>query len=459
MPTLPGLSLLLDDDNKVLRTEPTPKVEPRKSFEQWKQQNKAIFIDNAAMQQRKPDKKQVRFKTDNQSICNLNGKSSTQRIPSPVSPNLELSYNEGSHRENFHQNQQQKDYHQHFPNHNSNINGHYEGYENNILLSRNSCKAAIASSFANDNAYNAVTSQTTVDIPYFKRMVRSESMKENHVCRSNVPVNNEQRQCHGICCQQSCQTNQNNWESLNHQTCNHVMQLNGCVRERRVLQSHQQDVGHKTLNPFSTHVDQSLKEQLTDDTLVSIMEEQQQHILLQQSQILMQQKQNMMQQNQIFMLQHQVQQLLQRNGNNPTESPNKLRQATICEPTTPRTIPNALQNAIKKRNGSTDSAGAGNGVTTKSSIGVMTSFLENVNEGIPNGIQQFNERFTTKLANEKFIEKIGGLEEYSYKDSMLDKINDAIKNSSAMIDYRNNGTVTGCVSPNRQSDINIAAQA
>ncbi len=66
MPTLPGLSLLLDDDNnKAFQAEPMRKAEPKKSFEQWKQQHHAIFIENSVAQQRKTDKKHVRFESDN----------------------------------------------------------------------------------------------------------------------------------------------------------------------------------------------------------------------------------------------------------------------------------------------------------------------------------------------------------------------------------------------------------
>lgn len=453
MPTLPGLSLLLDDDNKIHKAEPVTKIEPRKSFEQWKQQHKAIFIDNATTPQRKPEKKHVRFESDHQTNFNSIDKPLHQRYPPPVSPNLELSYCEGSQGENFCQNQQEKDYHQRYPEHNSMVAGHSGDCERNILPPRFTYKPTIPS-FANDKAYNP---DKTVDLPNFHRMVRSESTKENYLSGASPSVHNDQRQCHRHC----CQTNQNHWEMMKYQTCNHGKQPNVCVSERQTHPVHQYEVEHKTISPFHTQVER--KEQLTDDTLVSIMEEQQQHILLQQSQIMMQQKQNMMQQNQIFMLQHQVQQLLLRNGTNPKESPSKLCQTPICEKPTPRTTTqlttNVLENAIKIRNGSVDSVR--NGTTARSSIGVMTSFLGNVNDAMPNGIQQFNERFSTKLANEKFIENMGGFsaEDNSHKDSMLDKINDAIKNSS-MIDYRNNGTTSnGRASPNRQTDINIAAQA
>lgn len=438
-----------------MKPEPAPRVEPKQSFEQWKQQHKAIFNDNAVVQQKKAEKKHVRFETDHQSNCKLNEK----RIPSPVSPNLELSYYEGSNGENYCQNQRHTNYNEYYPNHpnhNSKLTEHCDGQGKNIFLPRNDYKPSIVPTFANDNAYNAA-SHTTMDSPTFNRTVRSESMKENCISGRNLPAPREQTHCHRDCCRHSCETNQNNWEMTNHQTCNHRQQPNGCVSERGVQQ---QEARHKALTPFSgAHAVQGFKEQLTDDTLLSIMEEQQQHILLQQNQILAQQKQNMIQQNQIFMLQHQVQKLLLRTGSNSDEFPNKLCQNTICDKTSPMTTPKPFQNAINIQNRPTESVD--NGVTARSSIGVMTSFLGNVNDGMPNGIQQFNERFTTKLGNEKFIEKIGGFpsdDEYSCKDSMLDKINDAIKNSSAMIDYRN-GTANRCASPSRQSDVNISAQA
>lgn len=161
------------------------------------------------------------------------------------------------------------------------------------------------------------------------------------------------------------------------------------------------------------------------------------------------------------MLQHQVQQLLLRNGNGRIESPNKQHQSTICEKAASLVAPNVLPNGINIRNGSTDSLC--NGPKSRSSIGVMTSFLDNVNDAMPNRIQKFNERLKsrTQLVNEKFIDNVGCVasEEYLCKDSMLDKINDAIRNSSALIQHRTNGNTNGCVSPNRQSDINISAQA
>lgn len=457
MPTLPGLSLILDDENKVAKLEQTSKVEPRKSFQQWKNQHKDIF-DNSTIQQRKFEKKQVRFETDNQTNYNFTEKLSSQRIPPPVSPNLELSYYKVpvSQAENYCLNEQ-KQCRQRYPNHNSKPTGHSEGFDKSIFHSGCNSKTPMASQFLNDKAYHAANEQQ------FNRIVRSEMMKDNCLSGTVSPARNEQRQCHTNCCQQGLQMNQNRWEMMdhpaimNHKICNHGAQTNGCINEQREYQPHQQLMGQKAMQTFSVDVERNPKEQFTDDTLLGIMEEQQQHILLQQSQIMMQQKQNMMQQNQIFMLQHQVQQLLLRNGNSTIDSPNKQRRSTICEKTTPTNSPTSVQN----RNGSTDAMC--NGISAKSSIGVMTSFLGNMNDAMPKGMQHFNEGFksTTKLANTKFIEKIGGVspEEYSYKDSMLDKINDAIRNSSAMIDYRTNGTTNGYASPNQQPDVNIAAQA
>ncbi len=358
---------------------------------------------------------------------------------------MELSYYEHSPGENFCQNQRQKDYHQH----NVIEAERCDDYEKNVPLP--SC--------IHKRTNPSYVSQTTaVEMPHFNRTVRSESMKENNwLAEANLTVHKDtQRQCNGNC----CQANHNNWEMMNYQTCNHGIQPNGCVNKRGIHHSHQHDMHPKTISPFAGHVEPNFKEQLTDDTLLSIMEEQQKHILVQQSQIMMQQKQNMMQQKQIFMLQHQVQQLLLRNGPNPTESPNKLCQtSSICDKPTTQTTPRALPNNVKTaRSSKVDPTMQRHGATKKSSIGVMTSFLGNVTDGMPSGMHQFNERFTTKLANEKFIENMGG--EYSYKDSMLDRINDAIKNSSAMVDYRNNnGTADGSTSPNRQSDMNIATQA
>lgn len=458
MPTLPGLSLLLDDDHKVQKTEPSSKVEPRKSFEQWKQQHKAIFIDNVTTTlQRKAEKKQVRFESDNKTNFISNDerreRPTNQQIPPSVSPHLELSYYEGTHERNVCQNQRYKDYQQY-----SNGTEHCDDYERNVLLPRCNFKPA-RPSFATDKACNHAANEKTLNLAHFKQTLESEPTKDAY--RLEASGHNDQRQSYRNC----CPSNQNHWEMMNYQTCSHGMQPKGCVSERQVHQSHQHEVEHSTISPFSKHVERDLKGQLTDDTLLSIMEEQQQHILLQQNQILMQQKQNMMQQNQIFMLQRQVQQLLLRNGTNPIESPGKMGQTTsIRELTAPRTTTNALQNAIKMRNTLADSARDGTTTKTKSSVGVMTSFIGNVNDAMPNGLQQFNEKFSTKLADEKFIENRGVFtaDEYSHKDSMLDKINDAIKNSSAMIDYRNNSNGTGnngCASPNRQSDINIAAQA
>lgn len=483
MPTLPGLSLLLDDENKVPKLEPTSKVEPKKSFQQWKQQHKDKFNDNSTAQQRKPEKKQVRFETDHRTSCNFTENLSNQRTPPPVSPNLELSYYEVpvTQAKNYCQNQELKEQHQQqYIHHNSKLTGHLaghnEGFEKSILHSRCNSNSPSTPPFVCDKAYNAANEhQATIDFSQFNRAIRSESMKENCFSTAALAVHNQQQDYHNNCCRQGCQTNQNRWQmvdnsamqpngcknhpkTLNRQICNHGTQPNGCMNDQLEHPSQQQEllVEQRNLNRVGGHLDRHSKEQFTDDMLLSIMEEQQQHILLQQSQILMQQKQNMMQQNQIFMLQQQVQQLLVGKGIVTNESPSKKRQSTLCEKMTP----SPLQNRMKIP--STSAESVCNGTTARSSIGVMTSFLDNVNDGIPNGIQKFNERFksTSKLANEKFIENIGGMaEEYSYKDSMLDKINDAIKNSSAMIEYRTNGTANGCISPNRQSDINIAAQA
>lgn len=283
MPTLPGLSLLLDDENNMPKVEATPKIEPRKTFQQWKQQHEAIFIDNNS-QQRKPDKKQVRFETDNQ----INGKQSHQRHPSSVSPNLELSYYEvpDSHGDNNYHNKQShlKQCHQPCSHYNSKLTEQSESFEKNTLQSRCNSKTPTTSPIVNDKAYNAWYDaanehQTVMKFPQFNRIVRSESVKDN--CHSGVvlPVHNEQQQYHMDCCQQGCQNRRQ-------MICNHAMQPNGCIRAQRECPSQQQELMKQ-------------KESLTDETLFSIMEEQQQHILLQQSQILMQQKQNMMQQNQV----------------------------------------------------------------------------------------------------------------------------------------------------------------
>ncbi|KAG4074162.1 hypothetical protein HA402_014367 [Bradysia odoriphaga] len=442
MPTLPGLSLLLDDDNKVFQPDPPRKVEPKKSFEQWKQQHHTIFAGNEDMYQRKSEKKQVRFETNKS-----NEHPSNQRPLCPVVPNLEQSYYDGSDEPNFCSNQR-PNYHQH----NSKEIGQCGAHDKNVLLTKCSHKP-ISPTFTNDKAYTAAN-QVTNELPNFNRMVRAESMKENRFSGPYVPVpQNENRQCNGNC----CQTNHNSWEMTNYKACEHAMP-NGCVGQRQLQQSNKREVQPKSFSPYSAQIERNLKEQVTDDTLLGIMEEQQQHILLQQNQIMMQQKQNMIQQQQIFMLQRQVQKLLQRTGNHPIESPNKLCPTSICDRPPPQAMTNTLQSAAKTRNGAIDSVCSG----AKSSIGVMTSFLGNVNDGVPNGMQQFNERFTSKVTNEKFIENMGGFstEEYSDKDSMLDKINDAIKNSSAMIDYRGNkAAYGGSSSPKRQTDINIAAQA
>lgn len=486
MPTLPGLSLLLDDEKKSPKFETTSKVEPKKSFQQWKQQHKDKFNDNITPQQRKPEKKQVRFETDQRANCNFNENFSNQRTPPPVSPNLELSYYEVpvSQAESYCHSQHLKENHQHYPHHNSKFTGHLaahsDDFEENILRARCNSKTHPPPAFVNDKAYIAANEDQMATPPQFNRCIRSESMKENRFSTAILPVHTEQHDYHNNCGLQGCQPNLNRWQMvdnqidhqicnrgmqangcmdhmpiMNRQICNHAIQPNRCVSEQLEHPCQQQEflVGQ---NHLRGHIERHSKEQFTDDTLLSIMDEQQKHILLQQSQIVMQQKQNMMQQNQIFMLQRQVQQLLLRNGNGANESPSKLRQSKLCEKTTP----NALHNGMKIPIRSTDAVC--NGGATRSSIGVMTSFLDNINDAIPNGMHKFNERFksTTKLTNEKFIENIGGMaEEYSYKDSMLDKINDAIKNSSAMIEYRTNGTANECASPNGQPDINIAAQA
>ncbi|XP_037044092.1 uncharacterized protein LOC119080019 [Bradysia coprophila] len=441
-PTLPGLSLLLDDDNKVFKPDPPRKVEPKKSFEQWKQQHHTKFAGNEEMYQRKSEKKQVRFETNKS-----NEHPPNQRPLCPVVPNLEQSYYDGSDEQNFCSNLR-PNYHQH--QHNSKEIGHCGAHDKNVLLTKCNHKP-MSPTFTNDKAYSAA-SQLTNELPHFNRVVRAESMKENCISGPYVPVpKNQHRQCNGNC----CQTSHNNWEMTNYQTCDYAVP-NGCVGQRQLQQSNKREVQPKSFSPYNERIERNLKEQVTDDTLLSIMEEQQQHILLQQNQIMMQQKQNMIQQQQIFMLQRQVQKLLHRTGNHPIESPSKLCPTSICDRPTPQTMTNPLQSATKTRNGAIDSVCNG----AKSSIGVMTSFLGNVNDGMPNGMQQFNERFASKVTNEKFIENMGGFsaEEYSDKDSMLDKINDAIKNSSAMIDYRGN-KAGGSNSPKRQTDINIAAQA
>lgn len=400
-----------------------------------------MFAGNNEMYERKAEKKQVRFETNKPTEQS----SANQRTLSPVAANLEQSYYGASDEQNFYQNQR-PNYYQHH----AREMGHCVNHDNDVLPPKCSHKPMSPSYDKANNAASHVTRET----PHFNRMARVESMKENFNAGPHMPVQNEHRQCNGNC----CQTNHNSWEMTNYQTCNYATQ-NGCVSQRRVQHSNKLEVQPKSFSPYSADVERNLKARVTDDTLIGIMEEQQQHILLQQNQIMMQQKQNLMQQQQIFMLQRQVQKLLLRNGSNPIESPNKLCPSSICDKPTPQPITDAIP--TKTRSGAIDSLRNG----TKSSIGVMTSFMGNVNDGPPNGMngmQQFNERFTSKLTNEKFIENMGGLsiEDYSDKDSMLDKINDAIKNSSALIDYRSNKTVHDrSSSPQRQTDINIAAQA
>lgn len=393
------------------------------------------------MCQRRPEKKQVRFETNKS-----HEQSSSRRTLSPVVPNSEQYHYDGSDEQNFCPNQQPNYYL-----HNSRETGHCGSHEKNALLAKCNHKP-MSPTFTSDKTYNAAC-QSTKESPHFNRMVRPESMKENCMSAPYVP-HNENRQCNGNC----CHSNQNNWEMANYQTCEHASP-NGCVIQRQQFNKH--ETQPKPVSPLNGQMERNLKQQVTDDTLLGIMEEQQQHILLQQNQIMMQQKQNMIQQQQIFMLQRQVQKLLTRNGNHSIESPTKLCPTSICDKPPPRAMTNALQSATKSRDVAIDSVCNG----AKSSIGVMTSFLGNVNDGMPNGNgmqPQFNDRFTSKVTNEKFIENMGrfSIDEHSDRDSMLDKINDAIKNSSALIDYRSTKVAPdGCGSPKRQTDINIAAQA
>lgn len=482
MPTLPGVSLILDDENKI------PKVEPKKSFQKWKQQHEAIFTDNSSEYQIRSEKKQVRFQTNNHADGYFNKRRflPPQRIPPSGSPKLELSYYEPSlsqaesnYRQNQHNQQQQAQYQ--YPYNNPRLTTQTKDFVKNYFNTGGNSKLTHLPPFVN-NAPNGL--QNMINLSQFNRTLRSEAIKDNGSSDVAAPVYDDGRylqqvpkstQLNGHCCQMksnSCQPVTNQYPPCTH----HDLPNNNCAHEQRLLSVAEQDAiklsdqrencvpaqrpppehqpppqQQQLMNPSDDEQKPQIP-QMDDDTLFGIMEEQQQHILMQQNQILMQQKQILMQQNQIFILQHQIEKLLLRNGTVENESQNKQRQSIpICEKIT------ASSNALTMRNGSPKSMP--NGTKNRSSIGVMTSFLGNLNDAVPNEIRKFNERFTS-VANEQFFDDRGGTTsgDQSYKDSMLDKINEVIRNSPAVIDHRKNNGTNFRVSPNKQADVNIEAQ-
>lgn len=91
----------------------------------------------------------------------------------------------------------------------------------------------------------------------------------------------------------------------NHNACDYRMQVDNCItaqREELFKEQKNSDVKQKSIK--------TQKRNVHDDTLVGILRDQQQHILIQQKQIWLQHKQNLIQQKQIFALQHKIEELL-----------------------------------------------------------------------------------------------------------------------------------------------------